>query len=358
MSSVTINDNYDILLYEVNENNLMGTINENNNRKLLAITSIISVIILVALFGYWRYDDYFPSTDDAYVHANIIDIAAQVTAPIKSVAVKNNDTVDAEQVILKLDPRSYQLVVDKTTAALQLAKQGVGASVDAIQSAKAKVNQVEAQYRLAKQNAKRILVLVKDGKASKAEGDKIKSAVNASQAALEAAKAELKRAQQNLGDAGENNANIQQAQAALSQAKLDLSHTLIKAPAAGTIENFQLRPGSMVIAGNPLFSIVETGEWWISANFKETQLARIKPGQKATIRIDMYPGRTFHGVVKSISSGSGSVFSLLPAENASGNWVKVTQRFPVRIEIIAPTSKYPLRVGASSDVTIDTWHDQ
>ena len=119
-----------------------------------------------------------------------------------------------------------------------------------------------------------------------------------------------------------------------------------------------LRPGATVQAGQPLFAIIEANRWWVDANFKETDLARIKVGQPATVRLDMYPDTTFDGTVESISAGSGASFSVLPPENASGNWVKVTQRFPVRIALTNPPADKPLRVGASAWVTIDTTQDK
>ena len=129
---------------------------------------------------------------------------------------------------------------------------------------------------------------------------------------------------------------------------------------AGWVERLDVSTtGEMVQAGQPLFAIIEANRWWVDANFKETDLARIKPGQKATIRLDMYPGTTLDGVVESISAGSGATFSVLPPENATGNWVKVTQRFPVRIKITSsPAPDKPLRMGASATVTIDTTEGQ
>ena len=133
--------------------------------------------------------------------------------------------------------------------------------------------------------------------------------------------------------------------------------THVTAPSDGILSNVTLRPGATVQAGPPLFAIIEANRWWVDANFKETDLARIKVGQPATVYLDMYPGATFDGVVESISAGSGATFSVLPPENATGNWVKVTQRFPVRITITNPPADKPLRVGASASVTIDTTKD-
>jgi membrane fusion protein (multidrug efflux system) len=148
---------------------------------------------------------------------------------------------------------------------------------------------------------------------------------------------------------------LRAAAAQLDKATLDRVRTHVLAPGSGWASNVRLRPGTVVQAGTPVFAIIEDGQWWVDANFKETDLGRIKPGQKATIRLDMYPGLKLQGVVESISQGSGATFSVLPPENATGNWVKVTQRFPVRVKITSePDPDRPIRVGASADVTVDT----
>lgn len=140
----------------------------------------------------------------------------------------------------------------------------------------------------------------------------------------------------------------------MAQAQLNLKYTHITAPTSGFIANLTLRQGDTVTAYQQLFALIDNQSWWVQANFKETQLTRIRPGQSATIKVDMYPRRTFSGRVMSISSAAGASFSLLPPENASGNWVKVTQRFPVKVLITAHDPRYPLRLGASSTVTINT----
>ena len=151
---------------------------------------------------------------------------------------------------------------------------------------------------------------------------------------------------------------LRAASAQLAKATHDRVKTHTTAPSDGILSNVTLRPGATVQAGQPLFAIIEANRWWVDANFKETDLARIKVGQPATVYLDMYPGVTFDGIVESISSGSGASFSVLPPENASGNWVKVTQRFPVRIALTNPPADKPLRVGASTSVTIDTTKDK
>ena len=167
---------------------------------------------------------------------------------------------------------------------------------------------------------------------------------------MAAAKSSLANAEAALGDA---NAEIKTKQESIAQAKLDLSHTIVTAPASGHIENYSLRVGDTVNAYQSVFSIVEDNNFWISANFKETDVEKLKVGQPVTIKIDMYPKHHLSGKVMSISTGSGTSFSLLPPENASGNWVKVTQRFPAKISITNADKNYPLRIGASTTVIVN-----
>ncbi|MBS1222391.1 MAG: HlyD family secretion protein, partial [Proteobacteria bacterium] len=194
--------------------------------------------------------------------------------------------------------------------------------------------------------------LVAKGSASQDEGGSAEQARQDAQDALTSARAELAAAKAARGALGARNAAIAEARVALDRARLNLAYTRISAPADGVVGDFDLRPGSYLDAGNPLFALVESEEVWVDANFKETALPRIHPGQPATVTVDLLPGRTFRGEVEGLSPASGAAFSLLPPENATGNWVKVTQRFAVRVRILHPVPE--LRVGASAEVRIDT----
>jgi membrane fusion protein (multidrug efflux system) len=258
---------------------------------LIAITALIIVFIVLYNIHSTRY----PSTDDTYIQANIVHVAPQVSGSVTQIFVQNHEAVTQGQPLVLIDPRPYQYAVQ----------------------------QADAQLKLAQQRSKRIFPLIKTGRVAPAEADQI-------------------------------NAQLEEATAALSQAEYDLANTLIKAPKSGVLADFQTRIGDSVTKGYDLFALVEQQEFWVDANFKETQLERIKPGQTAEIKVDMYPDYTFKGVVQSVSPGSGTVFSLLPAENATGNWVKVTQRVPVKIIITNPNLRYPLIAGTSAHATVDT----
>jgi membrane fusion protein (multidrug efflux system) len=316
----------------------------------------IILVIIIAVAWYWHHEELYPSTDDAYVRANIIHIAPQVSGPISKVSVQNYQTVKKGQKLVQIDQRPFLIAVQSAEAQLAQALQQEKSSEAAVKIAQAEIPQRESQLKLAQENAKRILKLVADGQASKQQGDEVSSKLKVAQAALTAAYKQLDQALAELGKRGNLNPTVEKAEASLEKAKLELSYTDIKAPESGELVNFTLRPGTMVNAGKALFDIVENNSWWVNTNFKETDLARIKTGQTAYVTTDMYPDHTYTGKVYKISPGSGAAFSLLPPENATGNWVKVTQRFPVKI-IIKTSKAYPLRVGASATVTVNTTND-
>ncbi len=273
------------------------------------ITGIIIAVIGIVI--YWRYETLYPSTDDAYVQANVVNVATQVSGPVDLIAVVDHQAVTKNQLLFTIDPLPFEI---------------------AVKQAQAQVAQAQAQLDTQSKNTVRIVTLVRDGQLPKANGDDAEGQLEVDVAQLALAKQQL------------------------AQAQLNLSYTQVTAPASGYITQFTLRKGQYVVASNPLFELVENHQWWVDANFKETDLERIHPGQPAKVEVDIYPGVTFNAVVQGISAGSGAAFALLPPENATGNWVKVTQRFPVRVNIINPDPKYPLRVGASSVVTVNTRH--
>ncbi|EXJ15374.1 HlyD family secretion protein [Imhoffiella purpurea] len=308
--------------------------------------------------GGWWYHGYataHPSTSDAYLGRHLVHIAAQVSGPIASVGIRNNASVAAGDLLLTIDPAPFQLAVDKAEAQLQQARESLAAADARVAAARAQLAAAKATAEEAERHAARIADLVTTGSASKDLGDSAEQAKLDAKGALESARAELVAAEAARGALGNDNAAVRAAQAALAQARLDLEHTRISAPADGVVGDFDLRPGSYVDAGRDLFALVESREVWVDANFKETDLPRIRPGQPASVSVDLLPGREFEGEVEGLSPASGAAFSLLPAENATGNWVKVTQRFAVRVRVLDPVPA--LRVGASAEVRVDTTAD-
>jgi membrane fusion protein (multidrug efflux system) len=280
-----------------------------SRRKIARWGAVVLVLVVGGFFGarYWLYSRNFQSTDDAYVGAHTVDISAEVAGQVAQVFVSNNDIVHAGQPLFELDRRPYEIARER---------------------AQAELAQRLAEARNAGHNNARMRVLVKGGFLSPQGG--------------EASETQVQTA----------NAAVKDAQAALDQAQLDLQRARVTAPADGVIGNMSLRPGAPVQPRTPLFVLISDKEFWVDANFKETQLGEIQPGQSATVKLDMYPKQVFHGVVESLSGGAGTAFSLLPPQNATGNWVKVTQRVPVRVRITDPDPQHPLRIGTTAKVEI------
>lgn len=334
----------------------MPMFNLHKNPKQLRLALFISFIFIAGCYFLYRYTQAHPSTDNAYIQANTIYIAAQVSGPVTALNAANYQRVTKDSLLFEIDPKPYQLALDKARAELRLTEQQINANQAALATAEAVIKQRQAELKLTQKNAARITTLVKQGQLPKAQGDDAQSKLDIAKAALTAAQNQYQQAKQQLGEIGSNNAQLKAAQTAVQKAELDLQHTRITAPASGLIINLTSRIGSMINAGQPLFALIEDNVWWVDANFKETELRRIRPGQAATIKVDIYPGKEFQGIVGAISGGSGAAFSILPPENATGNWVKVTQRFPVKVLFKNPDAHFPLRVGASCEVTIDTTH--
>jgi len=317
---------------------------------------IIAAIVLVAgaFLGlrYWHESSLYESTDNAYVGANQVEVTAQITGTVTRVYVRDQQHVKAGDPLFDIDPANYQLAVSKAQAALELARQGTSQLSAGVASAEAALAQRRAEELNARNTWLRNQQLMKSGFLSPQGAEQSRTAVVTAEAATRAAEAGVAQARAQLGATGDQNANVQAAAAALDQAKLDLSRTHVAAPTDGVIANFNLQPGNVVQPGVALFVIVASQEFWVDANFKETQLKAIHPGQHATVTTDMYPDHPFEGVVQSVAGGAGSAFSLLPPQNATGNWVKVTQRVPVRVRIENPDPQHPLRIGTSATVKV------
>jgi membrane fusion protein, multidrug efflux system len=323
----------------------------------LLLLLVLSLGIGVGLKFYWDYRELHPTTDDAYVQAHIVDIAARVSGPVVAVHVAENDYVEAGAALFDIDPSVFQATVDSADANYEMAAQDTGADDAEVGVARSNVTEREVTLARARRNLERATALGESNLISEAEYDNAKATFAEVTAALESARADLRRAQSKLGVKGAQNARQRAAQAALTAAQLELSFTRVVAPVAGWVSNISLREGAMIIAERSQFSIVEDKHWWVEANFKETDLHHIRPGQMAVIKLDMYPDLELTGAVESLGAGSGAVFSLLPPENATGNWVKVTQRFPIRISIDPRVddlaNERPLRVGASATVAVN-----
>lgn len=325
-------------------------------RKFLKIAALggVAVVVVVGLVLYWRYQDRHPSTSDAYVNAHVVRIAAEVTGRIASVPVADHQHVERGQVLLTIDAEPFRVAADGAKARLDLAQRKMEAAAAAVDQAKATVDQRQARLNDVDATTRRTLELVARGTLPEADADNARAALEEARAGLAAASAAREVAERERATAA---AGVRAAQVDVDRSLLDLRHTTIEAPVPGVLGEIQVRPGNMIAEGQALFPLVEDHSFWIDANYKETDLARIRSGQPATVSLDIYPDRDFQGVVESVSPASGVAFSLLPPENATGNWVKVTQRFPVKIRLTDEDPSHPFRIGASTEVTIDTTAD-
>ncbi|UTZ28216.1 HlyD family secretion protein [Vibrio campbellii] len=321
------------------------------------LTKILFLLVCVIAFGAmywsWQYSDSHPSTEDAYVRAKILSVAPQVQGQVISVEAKDFQVVNKGDLLLKIDSRPYLLAVKQAKAAYQLAVQQHDVADKQVTEAVAGLDAARSNLTEAQLEYKRTNSLVKRKLASDQDLDTAKNKLANAQASLEQARATVEKAIANRGEEGAEAAVVQQAAAQLAQAELNLSYTDITSPVDGIAGEINTHTGSVVGIGQTLFPVIVKDSYWVRANFKETDLAHIKAGMHAEVVIDMYPDVVWDAKVEELSPASGTSFSLMPPENATGNWVKIKQRFPVRLTLEVPEGAPQLRVGASSEVTVD-----
>jgi len=342
------------------------------------LLALVALALIAGAVFVWHYYSVRESTDDAQIDGHIDPISARVTGTAIRVLHDDNDVVKAGDVLVELDPKDYQVALERakadlasaeanavaanvgvplttTTSSSQLAAAdaGVRSAEREVQAAQARVQEAQANSTRLSADLKRMEQLVQKDEVSRQQYDASVAAATSAKATLDAANAAVASSESKLAQAkaqadaahtvpeqikmtrakaGAATADVQRAQAAVDQAQLNLQYTKIVAPVDGVLSKRNVEPGQVVQAGQPLFSIVNLDDIWVTANFKETQLRNMRPGQKAEISVDAY-GRSFRGTVESIAGASGARFSLLPPENATGNYVKVVQRIPVRIRI-------------------------
>ena len=296
------------------------------------------------------------STDNAYVQAKIAGISTDVAGTVREIDVHDNEHVKAGQVLYALDPASFRIALDAANAKLDAARNDLLTLKATYRQDQAEV--VQAQADLAFDRAQK---LVSSATASVATLDQARHDLEAARQKVDVSKAQaaatLAKLNGNADLPVEQYPEFLQAKAAVDDAQRQLGHTVVKAPFDGVATNVNaIQVGSYLSAAQTAFSLVSTNDLWIEANPKETELTYVKPGQPVTVTVDTYPGVEWKGEVASVSPASESSFSLLPAQNTSGNWVKVVQRIPMRVAIKADPDKPQLRAGMSTVIDIDTGH--
>jgi membrane fusion protein (multidrug efflux system) len=274
---------------------------------------LISIIVFSSLviggYGWWQHSQRYPATSDAYIGAHVVRIAPQAGGKVAELPVTDHARVTRGQLLLAIDPESYEIAVKRAEANVALADQAQAGAQAAVDAAQAEVSVREAENADALRNNERMQDLLKRKSVARAQADTARYKLRETTAALEDARSVLQQAVRELGEAG---ARVRIAAAALADARLDLSHTRVTAPVSGVLGTLDVRPGDVVTAGQQLFPLVDGSAIWVDANYKETDLHRIKIGQSATISVDMYPGKTFHGHVESVGPASSAAFRARP----------------------------------------------
>jgi membrane fusion protein (multidrug efflux system) len=353
-----------------------------NNRKrkyvALIVLSVLTVIGVIAVFFYIRYKATHITTDDAFIDGDIHTIASRVKGTVRAVHIKSNQFVREGELLLELDPADYEVKVKETSsdvgtekAKLIEAEAGIAVSKNrlselkaAMETARANLDLQEANLKQAENDSRRAENLYKKESISKERYEKMMTAYSIASAQVNAAKEQVKQAEKALATQHEivkqaeamrivQLSSIKAKEAKSQAAHLNYEYTKIYAPVGGYVTRKSVEAGNRIEEGQPLMALVPLEDLYVTANYKETQLEKVKPGQKVNIKVDTYPGKVFKGKVDSVMAGTGAVFSLFPPENATGNYVKVVQRIPVKIVLDKDTDKeHVLRIGMSVVPTI------
>jgi membrane fusion protein (multidrug efflux system) len=331
-------------------------------KKVIVLSVIAAVFILAGLAWLLLYIFVFTqreTTDDAYVKGDMVTISSRVAGTVIEVGVEETERVHQGQVLIKLDPVDAQVSLMNAEGQLAQAVREAQARMQQANQADAAIPQRRAQYEQARDDYNRRHPLLERRAVSAEEVDNGKRQMQQAKAALDAAEREAAAAHAQVdGTTVENYPAVIQARSQFRNAWVNSGRNAIVSPIEGYAARRQVQVGQRIQPGQDLLTVVPLADLWIDANFKETQLEHIRIGQPVKVTTDMYSDMEYHGKVVGLNAGTGSAFSLLPAENATGNWIKVVQRLPVRIAIDAEDlRKHPLRIGLSTDVNVDT-HDR
>lgn len=315
---------------------------------LISIAAVSAIVIFV---GYQRRH---PSTDDAYLQGYVISIAPQVSGPVLQVPVVDNQAVKKGELLFEIEPAPFQLALDDANARLAAARQQFEMATSEVKAAESLIENRKAAVANFQDQFDRLGALVKQGAETPIQFETVTSQLQAAQANLNAALDALQRAQIARGTE-ETNPQILSAKSAVAMAALNLSYCKVFAPCDGWVTNCVLAAGNYVTTGIPVFAMVQSGTFWLSANFRETEVSKIQPGMRARVTLRGYPGRAFEARVQGTAWAiyqQSLAKELVPVVNPTIDWVQLAQRFPVRIDLIDPPADLPLRVGASGSATI------
>lgn len=326
--------------------------NENNEKKKKAFMIVSGVIALGLILGY-IYNSYRTahiSTDDAFIDGNVHTIASKIYGTVKSVYVSDNQPVKRGDLLLEIDPEDYGVKLREASSALGVERAKLVETEAHIESAKANLELQKANLKLAEADKERADDLYRQEVISRERYDRAVTAYEVAAAQVKAAEEQLRQARSRRVT---QEAAIKQREAGLASAYLNYGYTKIYSPADGYVTKKTVQVGNQIQPGQPLMAVLSLNGIWVVANYKETQLGKVRPGQRVVIKVDMFPGKKFKGRVDSIMAGTGASFSLFPPENATGNYVKVVQRIPVKIVFDEDTDhEHILRIGMSVVPTV------
>ena len=318
----------------------------------------VPLLIIVGAVIFWLQGGRHITTENAFVKADIAQIASEVPGRIAELRIHDHSAVAAGDVLLRLDPATFKLALARAEADVDSARAAVEQVKANLREVRAEAKEAENKLEYLRTQARRQRELSGRGVASVTQLEKANSDEQEGEDRLGVLHQRIARMEAALGGKPDRPtdeyAAVREKMAIRDRAALDLSYTEIKAPKSGVVVNFRLQLGEQVKPQTPLFALVTDRRPWLEANFKETELTHVKVGQKAKVVLDMHPDVTWDAVVESISPATGAEFAVLPAQNASGNWVKVVQRLPVRVRLIEQANEPPLRAGMTASVTIDT----
>jgi membrane fusion protein, multidrug efflux system len=311
---------------------------------------IVPALLIIGGAYYWLTSGGSVSTDDAQIRQDIVSVSPQVNGQVVEVFVRNGARVKRGDILFRIDPQPYRVALEQAQAALASARLQTEVLRTTAAGTSGDISGAQANLAIKRNAFGRQQALLKQGFTTKADYEDALNEVKTAETQL--ADARARAANANAAVAPGQQPQIAQAHAAVDKAKLDLSRTDVRASMDGVIENAdKLQVGQMAVEGLGMVSLVHSTTAWVEANFKEKDVGRMVPGQRAMVKVDAYPGQKFEAHVQSIGAGTGSEFSLLPAQNANGNWVKVTQRVPVRIAFNGTPSK-PMIAGLSVNATV------
>jgi membrane fusion protein (multidrug efflux system) len=323
---------------------------------------VVPCAAVVAGLYFWLAGGRYVTTENAYVKADIAQISAEVAGRVHEVLVEDHAAVNAGDILLTLDAEPFKVVLAKAEAELDSTRSQVRTLIATWHEAKSELQEAESKVAYWSAQVARQKTLADRGIVSSSKFEEVESNATAAEDRASVVRKKIERVATQLGDDPsrpvDGHPMVREKQAERERAALDLARTVIRAPLSGTTVNVRLQKGDQVKAATPLFALVATSRPWIEANYKETELTHVRKGLTATVTLDIYPDFVWHAEIESISPATGAEFALLPPQNASGNWVKVVQRLPVRLRLLPQPGEPPLRAGMTATVRVDTGRER